>query len=72
MNINDDSLGKQTTINFDGDIKMSEPWRSYNETDVFTILRKTKKGLYILQDINGNENPLSKKNINYFILYVNY
>jgi hypothetical protein len=61
------SLDKQTTINFDGDIKMSEPWKGYDEHDIFTIIRKTKGGLYILRDKNGNENPLKKSNINYFI-----
>lgn len=61
------SYGNKTTINFDGDIKMSEPWRGYDENDIFTIIRKTKGGLYILRDKNGNEYFFSKKNINYFI-----
>lgn len=62
----DDFVGKQTTINFNGDLRMSEPWRTYRDDDVFTIIRKTKSGLYILRDFEGNEYPLKKSNINYF------
>ena len=58
--------GKQTTINFYGDLKMSEPWKSYTESDIFTIIRKAKSGLYIIKDNNGNEYSLNKSNINYF------
>ena len=60
------SLGPQTTINFRGDIRMSQPWRSYKGDEIFTIIRKTKSGLYLLQDPSGKQYPLKKSNINYF------
>ena len=63
---NEDYIGKQTTINFRGDLRMSQPWRSYGNDEVFTIIRKTKSGLYIVKDSKGKEHPISKRNINYF------
>lgn len=65
-NKNEDYIGKQTTVNFRGDLRMSQPWRSYRDDEVFTIIRKTKAGLYILRDSKGNEHPLNKRAINYF------
>lgn len=65
-NKKEDYIGKQTTVNFRGDLRMSQPWRSYRDDEVFTIIRKTKAGLYILRDSKGNEHPLNKRAINYF------
>lgn len=62
----EDFIGKQTTINFSGDLRMSMPWRGYSDDEIFTIMRKTKAGLYILRDPKGNEYPLKKSSINYF------
>lgn len=59
-------INKETTINFMGDIRMSQPWRSYKEDDIFIIVKKNKNGLYQLRDKNGKEYPLKKSNINYF------
>ena len=59
-------IGKETTIDFGGDLRMSQPWRSYPSDEVFTIVKKTKGGLYFLRDSKGNEHPLSKSRINYF------
>ena len=58
--------GKTTTVNYRGDLRMSQPWRSYSNDQIFTIIRKTKGGLYILRDDKGNEHPLQKSAINYF------
>lgn len=66
LNKQENFIGQITTINFNGDLRMSEPWRSYKSDEVFTIMRKTKAGLYILKDSKGNEHPLKKSNINYF------
>jgi hypothetical protein len=63
---NEDWINKQTTVNFRGDLRMSQPWRSYRDDDVFTIIRKTKQGLFILRHSNGKEHPLRKSAINYF------
>jgi hypothetical protein len=63
---NEDFVGKQTTINFRGDLRISQPWRSYSDDEVFTIMRKTKAGLYIIKDSKGKEHPLRKSSINYF------
>jgi hypothetical protein len=58
--------GKETTIDFGRDLRMSQPWRSYKNEEIFTIMRKTKSGLYMVRDSKGNEHPLSKSRINYF------
>jgi hypothetical protein len=59
-------IGKETTIDFGGDLRMSQPWRSYKNEEIFTIMRKTKSGLYMVRDSKGNEHPISKRHINYF------
>lgn len=63
---NEDWVDKQTTVNFRGDLRMSQPWRSYKDDQVFTIVRKAKSGLYILRDDKGKEHPLRKSAIKYF------
>jgi hypothetical protein len=63
---NEDFIGKQTTISFGGDLRMSQPWRSYANDEIFTIMRKTKAGLYTLKDSKGKEYSLRKSAINYF------
>lgn len=65
---NEDFVGKQTTVNFYGDLRMTQPWRGYRNDEVFTIVRKTKAGLYILKDSKGKEHPLKKSAINYFYI----
>jgi hypothetical protein len=65
-NLPENYVGKQTTVNFGRDLRMSQPWRSYPNDEVFTIVRKTKSGLYILKDSKGDEHPLRKSAINYF------
>ena len=65
MNI-EEYIGKETTINFSGDLRMSQPWRSYNSDEIFTILRVAKSGLYIVRDSKGKEHPIAKRNINFF------
>ena len=65
--MNDEYIGKETTIDFGRDLRMSKPWRSYPSDEVFTIVKKTKGGLYLLRDSKGNEHPLPKSRINYFI-----
>lgn len=62
----EDYIGKETTINFNGDLKMSQPWRSYNSDEIFTIVRVAKSGLYIIRDSKGKEHPIAKRNINFF------
>jgi hypothetical protein len=59
-------IGKETTIDFGRDLRMSQPWRSYRNEEIFTIMRKTKSGLYMVRDSKGNEHPISKRHINYF------
>lgn len=59
-------IGKETTIDFGRDLRMSQPWRSYPSDEVFTIVKKTKGGLYLLRDCKGNEHPLPKYRIHYF------
>lgn len=59
-------IGKETTIDFRRDLRMSQPWRSYRNEEIFTIMRKTKSGLYMVRDSKGNEHPISKKHIIYF------
>ena len=67
MNRDDeDYVGKETTINFQGDLRMCQPWRGYKDDEILIIVKKTKSGLYLLRDSNGNENPLRKSAINYF------
>ena len=62
-------VGKETTINFGRDLRMSQPWRGMPDDIVLTILRKTKGGQYILRTKEGVELPaLSKTNIDYFII----
>jgi hypothetical protein len=64
--MNEEYIGKETTIDFGRDLRFSQPWRSYPSDAVFTIVKKTKGGLYLLRDSKGNEHPLSKSRINYF------
>lgn len=64
--MNEDYIGKETTIDFGRDLRMSQPWRSYSSDEVFTIVKKTKSGLFLLRDSKGYEHPLPKYNINYF------
>lgn len=61
-----DFVGKTTTINFSGDLRISKPWRLYTDEQLFTIIRKLKGGKYLIRDDKGNEHPLAKRNINYF------
>lgn len=62
----EDYIGKETTIDFGRDLRMSQPWRGYNSYEIFTIVKKTKSGLFLLRDIKGNEHPLAKGRINHF------
>jgi hypothetical protein len=64
--MSEEYIGKETTIDFGRDLRMSQPWRSYPSDEVFTIVKKTKGGLYLLRDSKGNEHPLSKSRIHYF------
>ena len=59
-------LGKQTTINFDGDLRMNYELRNYTESDVFTIVRQLKSGMFVLVDKDGKEVHLAKKHIELF------
>jgi len=59
-------IGQQTLIDFGGDLRMSQPWRSYSKDEIFTIIKKTKGGLYLLRDSKGKEYPLKKSSIKYF------
>jgi hypothetical protein len=59
-------IGKETRIDFGRDLRMSQPWRSYRNEEIFTIMRKTKSGLYMVRDSKGNEHPISKRRIIYF------
>lgn len=59
-------VGKETTVDFGRDLRMSQPWRSYNSDEVFTIVRKLKSGLYLLRDSKGKEHPLPKHRIKFF------
>jgi len=61
-----DYIGKETTIDYGGDLRFSQPWRGYSNEEVFTIMRKTRAGLYMLRDSKGKEHPLKKSSINYF------
>ena len=63
---NEEYIGKETTIDFGRDLRMSQPWRSYKKVEIFTIMRKTKSGLYMVRDSKGNEHPISKKHIIFF------
>ena len=57
-------IGGDVTINGSGDLKMDSYWRQFADDDRFTVVRKTKKGLFILKDKDGKElNPIPKKNI---------
>lgn len=64
--INEDCVGKKTTLNFGGDLRMSQPWRSYKDDEVFEIVRKLKSGLYLIRDNKGKEHPIPKRHINFF------
>ena len=67
---NDEFVGKKTTINFTRDLRFLSEWKGYTVEDVFTIIQKTKDGMYILQDANGKILPkLAKNNVEiaYFI-----
>lgn len=66
MHKEEEFVGKETTVDFGRDLRMSQPWRSYGSDEVFIIVKKTKSGLYLLRDSKGNESPLSKSHINYF------
>jgi hypothetical protein len=59
-------IGKETTIDFGRDLRMSQPWRSYKSDEIFIIMRRTKSGLYMVKDSKDNEHPISKRHINYF------
>jgi len=59
--------GKETTIDFSRDLRMSQPWRGYSSDEIFTIVRIAKSGLYIVRDSRGNEHSISKSHINYFL-----
>ena len=41
--MNDEYIGKETTIDFGRDLRMSQPWRSYPSDEVFTIVKKQKE-----------------------------
>ena len=62
----EDYIGKETTINFSGYLRMSQPCRSNDYDEIFTIVRVAKSGLYIIRDSNGKEYPIAKRNINFF------
>ena len=62
----EECIGKETTVDYRKDLRMSLPWRRYRDDQVFTIVRKTRSGLYLLRDTEGKECPLGKSNINYF------
>lgn len=64
--IEEEYVGKETTIDFGRDLRMSQPWRSYPSDEIFTIVRIAKSGLYIVRDSKGNEHPIAKSHINYF------
>jgi hypothetical protein len=64
--MNEDYIGKETTVNYRGDIRISQPWRSYPNDEVFVIIKQCRNGLYLLRDKKGNEHPLKKSSINYF------
>ena len=66
---NDEYIGKETTVNFSGDLRMSRPWRSYPNDEVFVIVKQCRNGLYLLRDTKGQEHPLKKSSINYFNKY---
>ena len=59
-------LNKETTINFNGDLKMDSRFREYNNHSFFKIIGLGKDGLYLLIDPNGNQIKVKKRNINYF------
>ncbi len=59
-------VGKETLVDYGRDLRMSQPWRGYSNDEIFTIIRKTKSGLYILRDSKGQESPLRKSSIKYF------
>jgi hypothetical protein len=63
---NQEFIGKKTTIDFGRDLRMSQPWRGYPSDEIFTIVRISKSGLYIVRDSKGNEHPIAKFRINYF------
>lgn len=62
----DHYVGKETTVDYGGDLRMSKPWRSYPNDEVFVIVKKCRNGLYLLRDSKGHEHPLKKSSINYF------
>ena len=35
----EDYIGKETTIDFGGDLRMSQPWRSYKSDEIFIITK---------------------------------
>jgi len=48
--IEEDYIGKQTTVDYRGDLRFRMPWRGYANEEVFTILRKLKQ-VYICSEI---------------------
>jgi hypothetical protein len=62
----EECIGKETTVDYRRDLRMSLPWRRYRDDQVFTIVRKLQSGLYLLRDTEGKAYPLGKSNINYF------
>jgi hypothetical protein len=55
--------GTRVKIDFGGDLRMSQPWRSYKDDEEFIVTRKTKSGLYMVIDSKGSEHPISKSRI---------
>jgi|WetSurMetagenome_2_1015567.scaffolds.fasta_scaffold564614_2 hypothetical protein len=66
--MNNKQIGAYTTINFQGDLKMShaEFWK-YNEFTIFLIVKQCRSGKYLLCDPEGELIVLSKKNITHLI-----
>ena len=61
--------GHTTWVCNSGDLRMSRPWRSYPNDEVFVIVKQCRNGLYLLRDTKGQEHPLKKSSINYFNKY---
>lgn len=61
-------IGADVTINGSDDLRIDSYWRQFAADDRFTVVRKTKKGLFILKDKYGKElNPIPKKNIDLIV-----
>jgi len=57
--IEEDYIGKQTTVDYRGDLRFRMPWCGYANEEVFTILRKLKQ-VYICSEILKEKNILLK------------